>query len=112
MNARSKTHYIGDEVLIYWEAGIKCYRSVGRDSYRFLYGRKSVLQVMDFNHNPYRPKHPRRYNVANVYTLPEHRRKGYARQLFKVAKKILKTKVIYHGSNLSEDGRHFARTVN
>lgn len=50
--------------------------------------------------------------VANVFTLENHRQKGYAKELFLTAKKYFKKNQIKHSINLSELGKIFAQKVN
>ena len=47
--------------------------------------------------------------VHSAFTLSNHRRKGYARAIFQEAKKT-KFRVL-HSTNLSEDGKAFAKAV-
>lgn len=44
--------------------------------------------------------------IANVYTMPSKRRKGYAKQLWEEAKKH--HPLIFHSRNLSPDGEIFS----
>lgn len=48
--------------------------------------------------------------VANVYTIPSKRRKGFARQLWEEAKAHYP--IILHSRNLSEDGKIFSQHCN
>lgn len=54
--------------------------------------------------------HPFYALVANVYTIPSKRRKGFARQLWEEAK--VHYPIIFHSMNLSEDGKIFSQHCN
>jgi len=109
MNAKSKTHYIGDEIILIKKPNFKAYKALTNDCYRFVNGKKSCLQIMVWkNWNGLKLS----YHVANVYTIENERRKGHAKKLFIEAKKVLNTSKIFHSSNLSGDGKIFAKKVN
>lgn len=82
---------------------IRCYN--GGDSYRFVfYKNKRSFSGLHLQ------KNTQGYAiVSSVFTKKEHRRKGYAKQLFLEAKKHL---LVFHSTNLSEDGKGFANSVN
>jgi GNAT superfamily N-acetyltransferase len=74
-------------------------------SYRYLYfvdGKPvSALQVVS--------RDGKNANVANVYTLPEYRKKGYATELFERAKQGFKK--LTHSKDLSTAGSLWATKV-
>jgi len=78
---------------------IKLYVSEEEGSYRFvMYKNKkpcSALQVMSRDKNT--------GIVANVITIKEERRKGYAKKLYNTALRLIPT--IVHSTNLSEEGK-------
>jgi len=82
---------------------IRCYND--SRSYRFvLYVRKKAVAGIHFqvNNQGY-------LIVHSAFTLSNHRRKGYAREIFQEAKR---TKfIVLHSTNLSEDGKAFAKAV-
>ena len=47
--------------------------------------------------------------VANVYTLPEHRRKGLARRLMDRAREMFSS--LAHSKHLSKDGEAWSKSV-
>ena len=110
INGKSKTHYIGNEDIIYNDGTIKCYLAHTKDCYRLVYKRSSGLQIMNWKNHPQLGAST--FHVANVYTIPNQRKKGFAKALFKKAKEIIKTNKIYHSSNLSPLGKIYAEKVN
>lgn len=49
--------------------------------------------------------------INNIYTVEDERRKGHAKNLLFFAKEYLGKRIL-HSSNLTKDGRVFARKVN
>ena len=100
LNPRSRCPYTGKEQAELLGDDIKLYTNE-YGSFRFVLYIKSravsALQIMSKDGQA---------TVANVITVKQHRRKGYAKKLWNEAKKIFP--VIYHSANLSEDGKMFA----
>lgn len=103
---KSRNPYIGAErELQSSDPNIICYVSDGNNDYRFIYvvkGKKVSVVHVDNNTGHYR--------IANMYTLPKYRRKGYARKLYEAANKKLGIHIPF-SLNLSEDGRAFKTSV-
>ena len=77
-------------------------------SFRFIHfingsEQASAIQVMF-------TKEPKLYQVANVFTVEKHRRKGFATKLFKKAEKYFKNEII-HSSNLSPLGKSWVNSI-
>lgn len=100
LRGKNKCPYTGKETAINLSDGIKLYRDeYGSNRFVLYINRRAVsaLQIM---------AHKDRVYVANVITVAQHRRKGYAKQLWNEAKKIYP--VIHHSENLSPEGKIFA----
>lgn len=107
LNPRSQCPYTGKETVKILDNNVKLYADEENGSYRFVMYKKgrsiSALQLM---------KRPDKdiVVVANVLTVKQHRRKGYAKIVWNEAKKLFP--IIQHSSNLSEDGKIFATKCN
>ena len=95
---KSRNPYIGKErEMPCHNANMRCFVSEGNNDYRFVYtiNNKNVAVLhIDKNYGY--------YMVRNAYTLPQHRRNGYAKQLYAEATKHLGN--LPFSSNLSSDG--------
>lgn len=105
LQPRSRCSYTGKETVQILDNGVKLFKDEnGSERYLMYKNGKAVsaLQLM--------VRRGKVVYVANVITVSQHRRKGYAKILWNEAKKI--HPVIFHSTNLSEDGKIFASICN
>lgn len=104
LNPTNTIDFIGEEKGKYIEDGISLYKNK-YGSYRYVYSENgtpiAALQVMSMD--------GKNGVVANAYTVPSKRKKGFGRKLFNHAKK--KFKEIKHSEHLSGSGKLFADNV-
>lgn len=104
LNPKNTIDFIGEEKGKYIEDGISLYKNK-YGSYRYVYSENgtpiAALQVMSMD--------GKNGVVANAYTVPSKRKKGFGRKLFNHAKK--KFKEIKHSEHLSGSGKLFADNV-
>ena len=100
---KSRNPYIGTEKEVKCSAdNIRCF--VSDSTYRFIFTVKNKnVSVLHFD------KEDSYWISSNAYTLEEYRKKGYAKALYKEAKKHLK--LIVFSRNLSPMGTMFKQSV-
>jgi predicted GNAT family acetyltransferase len=101
---KSRFTYADKETeIVCKNSDIRCYND--GDCYRFVFykNRRAVAGIhFQKNFQGYAI-------VSSAFTKQEHRRKGYARALYQEAKRKFR---VFHSTNLSEDGKAFAKAVN
>lgn len=101
---KNKCGYIGNEKELKSTDTIKVFKS-NNGSYRYIkYVSDTPVSCIQIVYDG------KIAQIANVITIEQERRKGYAKELFYFAK--LKFKKIFHSYNLSPLGKKFANNVN
>jgi len=106
MKPKSQTHWVGEEVGDFNQEGISLFKDKDNNgSYRFVFAKDgeivSALQMMSRDGD--------NAVIANVSTLPEHRRKGLASILLTHACKFFSS--VEQSTDLTEDGKAFAEAT-